>query len=1153
MVAYLEKTKGNAEFHQIVDFLTSSSIHHALTIYATIDGKTVVIIESSVRRDLLFTDDNGINCLTNVQIFKNLPLMGILAQSVVVEGEGSGNPRESEPTPFFAQPISESQILESSSSPQNTQSPRQTLEGIGFPHTRGPNFPNPSMDVEAVHKEGVTVCDLPLSTGNIIISGEDWMEHAIKFMNPVSQTPYDPLSGGHTPGSDKGSMILKELMVLCTTLSQKVLDLEKVKAAQAKEIASMDFFLDEDANKKEEFNLDADTDVIVKDKGSGEKGGSTAETISTATPDISTARPEVSTAEPKTPPPTTTLFDDEDVTITDTLEIQVDAFVPIGSEEDKKRVGSRKKRAAGSTSKQKSPKKQKANDKESVDHDKELKKCLKVVPDDDKAINYETLDVLLTGNQQDWKLLSWKLYETCGVHTLMLDDSLVFINMFVEKRYPLTKEILKNILSWRLEAKTKSKTKVEIVPDKDYILLPLCTQDLPFSSTSKDSPSAGFKPLGEEEKKDAEDLGNEDSEVPSTEDLRVNQEKDANVNNTNNINTVSPTDNAVGIEDNAVDENIVYRCADDLNIPDFKEISRFGDATDDDSGANMNNLDTYFKVSHVPTIRINMDHPLNQVIGDLYTQEEGIDYDEVFALVARIEAISLFLAYALFKDFVVYQMDVKSDFLYGNSEEEVYVCQPLGFEGPNFPDRVYKRGMIDKTLFIQKDKSDILLVQVYVDDIIFGSTRKEICTEFEKMMHKKFQMRFIGELTFFFGLQTANTPMETQKTLLKDENGKDVDEHLYRSMIGSLMYLTSSRPNIMFAVCACARFQVNPKFSHLQAVKMIFRYLKGKPKLGLWYPKDSPFDLVACTDSDYAGTILDRKSTTGSCQFLGCRLISWQCKKQTVVANSIIEAEEGCLEWNGKAVKDEIGTSAHNLNVSAKVKTEREKSEQKELRELVRIKNRKRATTTKAKNINGEAQIHAKVDGKKVIISEALIRRDLRFRDEGGLNCFSNKVIFEQLTLMGDYYCWLKTYCCWYKLKLLDNAADTKLRLLEESATADDKMKKNTKNKTDLEDQSLDDLFNSLKIYEAEVKSSFTTSPTTQNIAFVSSQNTDSTNESVSVVTSISTSTKVLVSALPNVDTLSDAVIYSLFARQYNSPQLDNDDLKQIDADDLEE
>ncbi|GKC06951.1 hypothetical protein Tco_0998561 [Tanacetum coccineum] len=133
--------------------------------------------------------------------------------------------------------------------------------------------------------------------------------------------------------------------------------------------------------------------------------------------------------------------------------------------------------------------------------------------------------------------------------------------------------------------------------------------------------------------------------------------------------------------------------------------------------------------------------------------------------------------------------------------------------------------------------------------------------------------------------------METSKPLMKDENAEDVDVHLYRSIIGSLMYLTSSRPDIMFVVCACARFQVTPKVSHLHAVKRIFRYLKGQPKLGLWYPKDTPFDLEAYSDSDYAGASLDRKSTTGGCQFLRSRLILWQCKKQTIVANSTTEAE----------------------------------------------------------------------------------------------------------------------------------------------------------------------------------------------------------------------------------------------------------------------
>ncbi|KAI3692517.1 hypothetical protein L6452_32334 [Arctium lappa] len=338
-----------------------------------------------------------------------------------------------------------------------------------------------------------------------------------------------------------------------------------------------------------------------------------------------------------------------------------------------------------------------------------------------------------------------------------------------------------------------------------------------------------------------------------------------------------------------------------------------------------------------------------RLVAQGYTQEEGIDYEEVFAPVARIEAIRLFIAYASYMNFKVYQMDVKSAFLNGSIEEEVYVCQPPGFENPSYPDRVYKlkkalyglhqaprawydtlssyllengfeRGVIDKTLFIKRKKKEILLVQIYVDDIIFGSTRDSMCKEFEDLMYQRFKMSSMGELTFFLGLQVqqksdgificqskyvqdiltkfgfsdskpASTPMETHKQITADLEGEDMDVHHYRSMIGSLMYLTASRPDIMFPVCVYARFQVRPKQSHFQAIKRIFRYLKGQPRLGLWYPHDSPFDLIAYSDSDLGGANLDRKSTSGGCQFLGARLVSWQCKKQTTVSTSTTEAE----------------------------------------------------------------------------------------------------------------------------------------------------------------------------------------------------------------------------------------------------------------------
>ncbi|GJZ03214.1 putative ribonuclease H-like domain-containing protein [Tanacetum coccineum] len=342
-----------------------------------------------------------------------------------------------------------------------------------------------------------------------------------------------------------------------------------------------------------------------------------------------------------------------------------------------------------------------------------------------------------------------------------------------------------------------------------------------------------------------------------------------------------------------------------------------------------------------------------------YTQEKGIDYDEVFAPVARIETIRLFLAYASFKDFMMYQMDVKSAFLYGKIEEEVCVCQLPGFEVPNFPDRVYKvekalyrlhqsprawyetlstylldngfqRGKIDKTLFIRRHKGDILMVQVYVDDIIFGSTKNELCNAFEKLMHEKFQMSSMGELTFFSGLQMMQKEDGIFISQDKyDENGEEVDVHMYRSMIGSLMYLTSSRPDIMFAVCAYARYQVNPKVSHLYAVKRIF--------------------------SDYAGASLDRKSTTGGCQFLGCRLISWQCKKQTVVANSTTEAEYvAASSCCGQEKKRKV------LDGQA---------------EWLGIKKSKKSKE-KSKMVNGEVQLHALADGEKIIITE------LTYKDE---------------------------------------------------------------------------------------------------------------------------------------------------------------------------
>nr|GEV74542.1 hypothetical protein [Tanacetum cinerariifolium] len=247
-----------------------------------------------------------------------------------------------------------------------------------------------------------------------------------------------------------------------------------------------------------------------------------------------------------------------------------------------------------------------------------------------------------------------------------------------------------------------------------------------------------------------------------------------------------------------------------------------------------------------------------RLVAQRHTQEEGIDYDEVFAPVARIEAIRLFLAHASF----------------------------MGFTDLEYPARVYK---VEKAMYGLHQAP-----RAWYDDIIFGSSNPQLCREFEALMHEKFQMSDMGELNFFFGLQVLQKEdgiFLSQDKYGKDGTGKDVDLHLYISMIGSLMYLIASRPDIMFAVCACVRHQVTPKECHLHAVKRIFRYLKVHSKLGLWYPKDSPFDLVAYSDSDHGGATQDRKSTIEGCQFLGRRLISWQCKKQTIVATSTTKAE----------------------------------------------------------------------------------------------------------------------------------------------------------------------------------------------------------------------------------------------------------------------
>jgi hypothetical protein len=332
-----------------------------------------------------------------------------------------------------------------------------------------------------------------------------------------------------------------------------------------------------------------------------------------------------------------------------------------------------------------------------------------------------------------------------------------------------------------------------------------------------------------------------------------------------------------------------------------------------------------------------------------YSQVEGLDFGETYAPVARLESIRILLAYATYHGFKLYQMDVKSAFLNGPIKEEVYVEQPLGFEDSEYPNHVYKLskalyglkqaprawyeclrdflitngfkvGKADPRLFTKTIANDLFVCQIYVDDIIFGSTNKSTCEEFSRIMIQKFEMSMMGELKYFLGFQVKQlqegtfisqtkyiqdilnkfgmkdakpikTPMGTNGHLDLDTGGKSIDQKVYRSMIGSLLYLCASRPDVMLSVCMCARFQSNPKEVHLRAVKRIMRYLVHTPKFGLWYPKGFTFDLIGYSDADWAGCKIDRKSTLGTCQFLGRSLVSWASKKQNFVALSTAEAE----------------------------------------------------------------------------------------------------------------------------------------------------------------------------------------------------------------------------------------------------------------------
>ncbi|GJY06306.1 putative ribonuclease H-like domain-containing protein [Tanacetum coccineum] len=482
----------------------------------------------------------------------------------------------------------------------------------------------------------------------------------------------------------------------------------------------------------------------------------------------------------------------------------------------------------------------------------------------------------------------------------------------------------------------------ETEPAQEYCVLPSWSS---YTSTVK---SSEVKNEGEKPNEDTSLKPNEEPEfAQNTEDLLL-QAGTTRATSTNIVNTVSPPDSTARVFNT---DGLSYSDQDDSQICALEDIYEnpsngiFTNTSYDDKGAvvDFTNLETTVNVSPIPTSRIYTIHPKTQILRDPTSavqtrskvnktsgahaliepkkiskaledeswvnamQEELLNKKDERGVVVRNKARLVAQGYRQVEGIDYDETDVKSAFLYGTIYEEVYVSQPLDFVDPKFLKKVYKvvkalcglhqaprawyatlstflvkrgyiRGTIDHTLFIKKDKKDIMLVQVYVDDIIFCSTKKSWCDEFEALMKSKFQMSSMGELTFFLGLQVK-----------QKEDGIFISQD--KSMIGSLMYLNASRPDIIFAVCACSRFQVIPKTSHLNAVKKIFRYLKDKPKLGLWYPKVSSFNLEAYSDNDYVGANLDRKSTTGGCQFLSRRLISWQCKKQIIMATSTTEPE----------------------------------------------------------------------------------------------------------------------------------------------------------------------------------------------------------------------------------------------------------------------
>ncbi|GJZ96915.1 putative ribonuclease H-like domain-containing protein [Tanacetum coccineum] len=472
---------------------------------------------------------------------------------------------------------------------------------------------------------------------------------------------------------------------------------------------------------------------------------------------------------------------------------------------------------------------------------------------------------------------------------------------------------------------------------QDCIVMPIWKDATYFDSPSKDVGNGEPKSAADDQKQVEDGPHNESDEKDKSED--DSSPKEVNVAG-QHVNTASPEVNTGRFKLNTVDPSVNTASSYELDSP--KDMFKLGAShtletthveffsDEDEPEVDLGNITNSYTVPTTPNTRIHKDHPIKNVIGDVWklvdlpNRKRANGTKWVFRNKKDESGIVIRNKARLVAQGHIQEEGIdmkKSAFLYGNMRMRFYVTQPPRFKDPDHPNKVYKvvkvlyglhqalrawyetlanyllgngfkRGKIGQTLFIKKQKGDILLVQMILWEKLTFFLGLQVQQKEDGIFIS--QDKYVAEILKKFNysdVKSASTPVDLEKPLVKDGDADDVDVHLYRSMIGSLMYLTASRPDIMFAVCACARFQVTPKTSHLLAVKRIFRYLKGKPTLGLWYSRDSPFELVAYTDSDYAGATQDRKSTTGGCQFLGNRLISWQCKKQTVVATSTTEAE----------------------------------------------------------------------------------------------------------------------------------------------------------------------------------------------------------------------------------------------------------------------